>query len=152
MGMGLRPALFSRKTHQSFYWNSRNLTPSVSILSTPFACAFCLFKHVKHKQTNILAQKNATQGVNFLVCPALFAHPRHQGRWLLWLLLWHINKSVKVESTWQPLPFPFPLPRCLLLRPTLFNFISFSDSAIFYFHQTIAGLEFTVYVELNFSI
>lgn len=57
--------------------------------------------------------------------------------------------SIKVSKLRQPgsrchCHCHFPRFVAFLLRPTVFNFISFSDSAIFYFQQTIARLQFTV--------
>lgn len=57
--------------------------------------------------------------------------------------------SIKVSKLRQPgsrchCHCHFPRLVAFSLRPTVFNFISFSDSAIFYFQQTIARLQFTV--------
>lgn len=66
--------------------------------------------------------------------------------------LWHINKTVKVETTWQPFLLPFPLSRCLLLRQTVFNFISTSDSAVYHPCQTRSRPKLTFFGDLSFCI
>lgn len=145
------------ETHVTQLLDARN---SVCVLSMPFAYAYSphsLNMSSSNTHTPILASKNAMQSVNFLVCykicsPRCPSSPCLQGQWLLWLLLWHINKTVKVETTWQPFPLPFPLSRCLLLRQTVFNFISISDNAVFHLYQTRSRLKLTFFVDLSFCI